>query len=414
MTFDIGFDISGRRARRPSILDKFPGANWAADFEASAYFASGMLRSLSEAMSDARSTEIIVPDADGILQAIASGQPARTSEGLHVYGAATNKCTNFCANPTDLTNISKSGDAASTLTVVDDATALMTAGLSNICSSGKVYKLDNSAGVTSALAIVDGETGSTGQHAVSAYMRGTGAARLSFSVTGGNAASALTSSYVRRTFTNSPLTATDKMRVVAEPGTVVFFVLNQLEEGGRATPPIVTAGTATPRAACVPAVAQGTGGTPFEGYDPAQADLTFTCEWEGVPALTGTHRGLVEIRLNASLTTDRTYLFIESSNQLKLGVADDVTWRSGPAFSVGAYDDGLRHRATCYLNRTTGDIKLSVDGSVPVTANKIGQMPSGFTSMTLGHGHAANHANGVVKSVTLASGDFFDAWRTAT
>jgi hypothetical protein len=160
-----------------------------------------------------------------------------------------------------------------------------------------------------------------------------------------------------------------------------------------------------------PTLVQGAGPIPFPGYDPADPELTFSCEWEGVPALSGAHRGLVEFRLNTSLTTDRAYLFIESSNQLKLGVADAVTWRSGPAFGVGTYDDAGRHRATCYINRTTGDIKLAVDGGTPVTANKVGQMPSGFTSMALGHSHGASQCLGKIRLTAAKSGDYFDEWR---
>lgn len=116
-----------------------------------------------------------------------------------------NKCTCFNASPPALvtmgsaaafnsavTNMIASGGDANTLYgVVDDIAALealavsdpsIRAGLSNGWLNGRVYKLDNSAGAVSAQFIPSGQVGSTDQHQVYGYVRGSGAAavRLEF------------------------------------------------------------------------------------------------------------------------------------------------------------------------------------------------------------------------------------------
>lgn len=168
-----------------------------------------------------------------------------------VKPARTNKCNNYNANPTDLTGLTKTGDAAATLTLVDDTASLTTANLGTICTSGKVYKLDNSAGSTAAIATQgttgSANTGNTNAHSLSAWMRGTGTARLR--LTGVNSTTlALSSTYTKwKTENVTPSASTDNWSVWASAGAVVYFILNQLEEGATASPIIITQGSSASR-----------------------------------------------------------------------------------------------------------------------------------------------------------------------
>jgi len=114
----------------------------------------------------------------GAVLPFASGVPRVTDQGLLLSDVArTNKVTVYNANPdASLTNAVKTGDAAATLTRVLDTTALAAAGLSAVATSGYVFKLDNSAGSTTAIATFNGLTGNTNPHTCSAWIRGTGAA----------------------------------------------------------------------------------------------------------------------------------------------------------------------------------------------------------------------------------------------
>lgn len=156
----------------------------------------------------------------------------------------TNKHTNFNANPTDLTNATKSGDAAAVLSVVDDAAELAAAGLAGICSSGKVYKLDNSLGVAVAYMLPAGVNGSSmSPHTASAYIRGgTGAIRSS-ATTDGITTFEASAGYIRRAGVITPQTNTRQSWFRADAGQTIYIILNQYEEGGISNP-IVVAGAA--------------------------------------------------------------------------------------------------------------------------------------------------------------------------
>lgn len=166
--------------------------------------------------------------------------------GLLIEGARTNKNTNY-SDPTATTNVTKAGDAASTLTVVSDTTALAAAGLSTVCSNGNVYQLDNSAGVADAFATFAGTTGNTNPHAVSLYARGSGTA--SFRLNGSNQNSlALTSSFARKSQTFTPSNSSAQFSIRAAAGAIIYFVANVLEEGSFISSPILIAGGSATRA----------------------------------------------------------------------------------------------------------------------------------------------------------------------
>lgn len=166
---------------------------------------------------------------------------------LNVQPARTNKVTCRKANPVDTTNITKAGDAAAVLSLANELPATLAnaidengnpVDLTEACTSGKVYKLDNSAGATNAFANVGGLVGNTNKHSYSIYGRvgaGTGIVYI-----GGAGGVNITSDGYSKLGQNgqTPNSTTAFLTIRANPGAVIYFILPQLEEGSFATPPI--------------------------------------------------------------------------------------------------------------------------------------------------------------------------------
>lgn len=195
----------------------------------------------------------------GKLVAVATGSPRFDHDaqgnalGLLIEGSVTNKCTHTNCNPSSTTNMTKGGDAASTLSVVSDVTALASSGLDAICTNGMVYKLDNSGGSTTAYVDIGGTTGNTNPHTFSVWARGTSGTigTLTRSGTGSSTVNMNgNGAYARYVLANeTPSGTTVQLRVRANAGKVVWFILSQLEEMPFATSEIITAGAAATRAA---------------------------------------------------------------------------------------------------------------------------------------------------------------------
>jgi hypothetical protein len=153
--------------------------------------------------------------------------------------ARTNRCTCRKSNPVDTTNLVKGGDAASVLSVVDDTAALTAAGLIGVCSSGKVYKLDNSAGSAKSWVYSVGSTPDTAAYSYSAYIRGgTGLLEDSSWYPNTTVVFNASSSYVRVVKENTSGRLGTGLQVTANPGQTIYFILPQLEEGAFCTSPI--------------------------------------------------------------------------------------------------------------------------------------------------------------------------------
>ncbi|MCB5270496.1 MAG: hypothetical protein LHW56_01470, partial [Candidatus Cloacimonetes bacterium] len=169
---------------------------------------------------------------------------AETYRGPLIQPASTNKVTCRKSNPVDTTNITKVGDAAAVLSVVDDSAALASAGLDNICTSGKVYKLDNTEGITEARVNISGASGSINQHWLGCHIRMTGceANYPSLRISAGTAVpgydSSVSTGYIRKTIGYSEVSSSAILQVWAPPGAIVYFILPQLEEGAFLTSPI--------------------------------------------------------------------------------------------------------------------------------------------------------------------------------
>jgi len=209
--------------------------------------------------TDTNGTATALDLAGNVIQ-FATGVPRITNRGILVEEARTNKGTSHNANPTEAAgfvgnpvNMSKSGDAAGILSVVDDAAALAAAGLSGACASGKVYKLDNTAGAANAIASINGTVGNLNAHAFSCYARATaGSGSVGRSGSSVGAATFSSSAYARVSAVLTPTATTEVLRVQALPGAVVYFILAQLEEGAFATSPIITTGAAGTRGVDLP------------------------------------------------------------------------------------------------------------------------------------------------------------------
>lgn len=171
-----------------------------------------------------------------------------TLKGALVLPAITNKATCRKVNPTDLTNLTKIGDAAATLTVVDDSAALAVAGLDGICTSGKVYKLDNSAGTGTAYAQLVGATSNTNPHSLVVYGRRLVGAlallRLHFATTDQQTLS--DDGYTRLEINGAtPGSTGDVLQIACIAGATAYFILPSLTETTTAPPyPIIGDDTA--------------------------------------------------------------------------------------------------------------------------------------------------------------------------
>jgi hypothetical protein len=173
-------------------------------------------------------------------------------KGLLIEETRTNSLTGVdCVNPTGTSGWTTFGDAAGSLTVVDDTSALTAAGLAGVCSTGKVFKLDNSAGTTPFYARVDNSiTLGANTWAFTAYARGSGS--FSFDVNAGTwspggTAPSLTSAYQRLVSIGTSSVSNNQYRVSVAGGSVVYFILMQAEQGSFPTSVIPNTGSAVTR-----------------------------------------------------------------------------------------------------------------------------------------------------------------------
>lgn len=174
-----------------------------------------------------------------------------TQLGILMEDSIQNKCTNFNAIPdAGITNMTKGGDAAATLTRVADTTALTTRKLQNVCT-GNVWALDNTTGVADAWVDIGGTTGSVAAHTISCEARLVSGASGKILLNSGVGAVTFSNSAYDRIISKNltPSATTDQMRVLATAGSKVYFVLNQLEALAYESSYIVTSGAAATRQA---------------------------------------------------------------------------------------------------------------------------------------------------------------------
>lgn len=206
-----------------------------------------------------RASEATYTDIDGNLQISAAGTPRLDYDssgnflGYLAEPTITNKCTNYNANPdAGLTNLTKAGDAAATMTRVDGSTELAAAGLSNVCTDGNVIELDNTSGVAVAQVIVGGTTANTNAHTIYAWcLKVSGAGQADIRTQNGAGVQAFTNTVFERVISKglTPTLAGDQFALQCAAGVKAWFILNQLEELEAPSSVVVTEGSAQARAA---------------------------------------------------------------------------------------------------------------------------------------------------------------------
>jgi hypothetical protein len=208
-------------------------------------------------------------------------------KGLLIEEQRTNALSGVdSVNPTGITGWTTFGDAAGSLSVVSDDAALAAAGLSGLCSTGKVFKLDNSAGTTPFYARVNNSiTLGANTWAFSTYARGSGS--FSFDVnagtwTPGGTSPAVTSVYQRLVSIGASSVSSNQYRVSVTGGSVVYFILMQAEQGAFPTSVIPNTGTSITRN---PDAVSMTG-TNFSSWFNA-SEGTFVCATTGGNPSTG-------------------------------------------------------------------------------------------------------------------------------
>lgn len=254
-------------------------------------------------------------DSSGVMQTAATNAPRwnyRYSGGLWVKSGllveppATNSISgvpNY--NPTTTTGLTKSGDAAATLTVVDDPAELAAAGLGTVCSNGKVFKLDNSAGSTNAYAAVTTAiTFGASTWALSTYARGSGTMRIEVNAGTwtGTVTQALSSTYSRKSSIGTTNTSNNQYRLGAAAGSVLYFILMQAEVSPVETSVVRVSGSTATRAADVASIT----GTNFSNlFNQSEGMLVVEAD-SAAPAATVVYYALTAQNATA---TERLYMF---------------------------------------------------------------------------------------------------------
>lgn len=184
-----------------------------------------------------------------------------TYPGVLVEPAATNKCTCRKVNPTDTTNMVLYGDVAATLTLVSDTAALTAAGLIGLCTSGNVYKLDNSGGSTAAYVLCGGTVANTNSHSAGIFARGAGKLYIVGSLNSGTVFN-LAIYEQAQNLNITPTSTSAQLGVYCTAGQVAYFIMPELVESSFLTSPIMPKPTEDTLAAVTRAADNVTFATP--------------------------------------------------------------------------------------------------------------------------------------------------------
>lgn len=284
-------------------------------------------------------------------------------------------------NPTATTGWTKSGDAAATFSVVTDTAELTAAGLYDVCTAGKVYKLDNSIGVANAFAFIDAAVGwGLSNVSLSAYMRGSGSARLEANVgTWTSVTHTLTSVYQRYVTVGVTNTSSNQFRVRAVAGSVVYFILVQAEVGSFATSVIPNTGSPVTRNADV-ATITGSNFTSF--WNATQGGATV----QATPSTVSGIRPLIQyddgtaneiIALRGNTTNPELYIVDGGTPQAQL---DAGTIAANTTYSL----TGWWATNDCRARKDSGAVVTDATVTVPtVTQARLGSDGTNYLNGTI-------------------------------
>jgi len=312
-----------------------------------------LTKTLPMEFSFTRSSTGTYINENGNLVEAASGAPRfdHTPDGkqlgLLIEGAIVNKNTNYNANPTNTTGFNTSGTG--TLTVVDDASELAAAGLDQICTSGNVFRAEATTG-SAYIVNIPGTTGNTNAHSGSLWARGTGSGSRAGQLSLGSGTVDIAvpdENYARFKLENqTPGSSSDTLDIIVEGNSVVYFILNQLEELTFCTSVIITEGSTASRSADRPYIDNL---DTYNWFDPAKGYIA--CRYY-LPALNpddsyvavahdGSTSDTIGIRLDSNDHDARAFLRAGSTLQFTSSNSDihvpqslnaaGITWDSSDA-----------------------------------------------------------------------------------
>lgn len=287
------------------------------------------------------------------------------------FGIGTKSYHNGTAFVQNHTNMTLSGDVAAVLTTVDDTAALAAAGLSNLAASGKVYKLDNSAGAANAEFVVGGLTGNVNVHAFTAFVRATaGTPILKDNFGLADSVNTASASYSRASIIHAALNASSQIQFRCPAGAVGYFIMPQLEELGFASSLMPSQGATATRAATVPSF--GTAGLRTN-------NLSGKFTWAPAAASQGT-RWLWGSYLDADnyvgvLHDGTNLIFRKRITGVNYDATKALTYAAGTAYNIG-----FRLSASSsdiFINSVKGTANANAASIVYGTTLKIGQDGNG-------------------------------------
>ncbi len=326
--------------------------------------------------------------------------------GYWSRGAITNKCTNFNANPPDLgaVTVSQASGGAGVLSLADDRAELAAAGLMGAerpCTSGLVYKLDNSSGTGSSHASFNGPVGNLNPHTVSAYVRG-GSGNLRMGTANVVMSFGAFAAYQRIQGTRTPAATSESAVVSAGAGQIVYFILNQLVEGPQAGPIIVTAGAAA-----------SVGADDLRTASPIASDEDFIF-WAVVNYRSGPHSTNPDRPAALSDGTTNNRLFLQRSATSGSLSAALVVSGGSILTAPGAGAQTTSGRAVILVRRSAGagayqmfskDSGGTISSASPMTAS----FPVGINRLDAGSLLGSNHPNSLIEFIGIRKGTFSDA-----
>ncbi len=197
----------------------------------------------SEATYWAQDGRLAIATINEIQQEFQNGQPL----GTLMEPASTNKNTNYNANPdaalTGVTKLTGSGTLSREL----QTQKLEESGLSRVCSSGYVFKID-ARGESLTTVAITGATGNTNVHSYYARVycpQGSGKVQLAGS---SEVSFSQNDKFEMVGRASAAASAGAQLEIQAAAGALVYFILNKLEEQPVATSDITTVGAAGVRA----------------------------------------------------------------------------------------------------------------------------------------------------------------------
>lgn len=196
-----------------------------------------------------RASDATYLDTGGQWRVVGQDVARFESAGLLLEPSVTNKCANYNADPdVDLTNMTKIGNSESVLSRVLDSSLISQSGLSELCSSGYVFELDNSGGSVNASAIIEEQAGELSMHTASAFGVATqGTAYVGIENVGNAAAFPVGGAMVRHSYTGTTADVQNRCVITCEAGAICRFVLTQFEALSIASSPVITLGASSSR-----------------------------------------------------------------------------------------------------------------------------------------------------------------------